>query len=916
MIVILEFETPIYDLASICLSATFTLYTGATMRQENSTEELGEHEDREQARVEVIHKLFERQARKTPDAIAVVADGMSMTYGELDRRANRLARRLRSSIRRPDERVAVCVERGFGMVIAVLGVLKAGGAYIPLDPNYPLDRLEFMLSDGEPIALVTQERLKHLFNKNPGSLPTFFVDEEDPLSDFHDDQTAPTEFDIQPDHLAYMIYTSGSTGRPKGVMIQHRGLCNLIESQISLFGIEDDSRILQCASFSFDACVSEMFMALCKGAALHLPSERDVLAGAYLAEIIAKQGITHATITPSVLSTVPEASNLEPLQTLIAAGEALSPGVARRWVKSKRLINAYGPTEIAVCATVHLCREEETGPPPIGRPIRNTSIYILNEQTEPCPVGEPGEIYIGGIGVARGYWNRPELTAERFLVDPYGTVPGARMYRTGDIGRVLPNGEIEFLGRADSQVKVRGFRIELGEIEARLAQHPFVREAVVIAPEVRAGEKRLVAFYTAAGEASDLAENGDARSLRTHLLGSLPEYMVPKTYVRLDRIPLTPNGKLDVKSLLSHSMIRADIPEEHAPRGATELLLSRIWADILHVDKIGRSENFFEAGGDSLLAAKCVQAISKHVGHDCSAASLLQSPTIASYAAFLDSGEAPTVAILNEGLRNNQSQKMFWINHPHPLQRLVTLLPDLPAYSVLLSREEAAAAGPEYRMEVLAERVVEHLLMYNPHGDFYLGGFCQNAMLAFEVAQQLKARNRQVGLVVMVDPNQFSDGNQSPSILRVILRQIDREIFHITTLLRLRPSKWLGYIQRRQHSIKHVLEGTRWQRAVKRGEISSLVVSDLTQALFVATMTYRPRKYDGEVLFIRPTLRPRGKYNESLERWRAVAPRLTAYDIHGDHQSLFDSPGAEQFAEHLRTSLQGDSMRKDRQRVG
>ncbi|MFC7519028.1 amino acid adenylation domain-containing protein, partial [Herbaspirillum sp. GCM10030257] len=421
------------------------------------------------------------------------------------------------------------------------------------------------------------------------------------------DNLSRSETGVEPDHLAYVIYTSGSTGQPKGVMVAHRGVGNLAQAQIAGFEIEADSRVLQFASFSFDACVSEIVTTLVQGATLVLPASDMVLAGPVLVEMLAQERITHVTLPPVVLAGLPEEAQLETVRTLVMAGEASNAALVRRFGRNRRLLNAYGPTEYTVCATMQVCDLQSEQAPAIGRPIANTRIYLLDVHGQPVPQGVVGEIHIGGVQVARGYLNRDELTAERFVADPFSNEPDARMYRTGDLGRYLPDGSIAFLGRNDQQVKLRGFRIELGEIEAALLEQDGIREAVVLAREDRPGDKRLVAYLTTDAQL-------DTEALRVSLQATLPEYMVPAAYVQLDTLPLTPNGKLDRQALPAPEGDAYASHAYEAPVGEVETALAAIWAEVLGVEQVGRHDNFFTLGGHSLLAVKVASRVRQVLG--------------------------------------------------------------------------------------------------------------------------------------------------------------------------------------------------------------------------------------------------------------------------------------------------------------
>jgi amino acid adenylation domain-containing protein len=582
----------------------------------------------------LLHELFEEQAAARPDALAVLFEEQSLTYGELNARANQLAHYLIGLGIQPDDRVAICVERGVELVVGMLGILKAGGAYLPLDPAYPVDRLQYMLQDAAPKALLTQSDLEdHL---SVDDLPVVRLDVDLPVLarrlPVHN-PNAP----VRPGHLAYVIYTSGSTGLPKGVMIEHGGLANLAHAQGQLFGVEAQSRVLQFASAGFDASVSELAMTLSRGACLCLASRSDLMPGEPLQTTLRERAITHVTLPAAAVATFGEAE-LPALQTLIVAGDVCPPAVAQRWHTRVRFFNAYGPTETTVCATAQTCETSYENTVPIGGPIANMRVYILDERGEPVPVGVEGEIHIAGVGVARGYLNRPELTAERFVRDPFpstslragSAIPDTRMYKTGDRGRWLPDGTIEYLGRGDFQVKIRGFRIELGEIEATLARCAGVREAAVVAREDAPGDKRLVAYLVAEdGVTLHVAE------LRAELLAQLPEYMVPAAFVVLEALPLTTNGKLDRKALPAPDMTALVAREYEAPQGEIEETLASIWRELLRLDptgrngiRVGRHDEFFELGGHSLLAVQLISRIRAALGVDIALRDLFARPSL------------------------------------------------------------------------------------------------------------------------------------------------------------------------------------------------------------------------------------------------------------------------------------------------
>ncbi|MFN6487003.1 MULTISPECIES: non-ribosomal peptide synthetase [unclassified Nostoc] len=588
-----------------------------------------------------IHQLFEAQVEKTPDSIAVVFKEQQLTYQELNYQANKIAHYLQSLGVKPEVLVGICVERSLEMIVGMLGILKAGGAYVPLDPTYPKERLSFMLSDSQVQVVLTQEKFVEDLTASGAKLVCL-----DDQKSCHSQSNENPSSGVAPANLAYVIYTSGSTGTPKGVLIQHQGVCNLIQAQIKLFNVQQNSRILQFASFSFDASVWEIFLALCSGASLYIGTQDSLRPGTDLMQFLREQSITQVTLPPTALAALPIAE-LPNLQTLIVAGEACNPKLIAEWSKGRRFFNAYGPTESTVCATV----AEYTGNTQltIGKAIANTQIYILDQDQQPVPIGTPGELYIGGDGLARGYLNRPELTKERFIANRFQRSRGAgeqgsrgekkdqssnleRLYKTGDLARFLPDGNIEFLGRVDHQVKIRGFRIELGEIEALLSQHPDVQQAVVIAREDIPGDKRLVA-YIVPNQKLDVS----VTILKRFLQEKLPNYMVPAVFVILDSLPLTPNGKVDRQNLPACDRTRPDLEETFvAPRNFTEETLFSIWTNLLGLEQIGIDDNFFNLGGHSLIAAQMLSRIRESFQVELFFHHIFANPTIAGLAGLIE----------------------------------------------------------------------------------------------------------------------------------------------------------------------------------------------------------------------------------------------------------------------------------------
>ena len=541
-----------------------------------------------------IHQLFEEQVTKNPDAIAIIYEQESLSYQQLNQKANQLAHYLQSLGVKLDELVGICVERSPLFIIGILGILKAGAAYLPLDSNYPLERLIYMLQDSGLSVLLTQENVAN--NISFTAIQTIKLDHDWPIISQQD--TVNPISDVKPENLAYIIYTSGSTGKPKGVLIAHKGVCNLITQERQLFDIKPQSRILQFASFSFDASVSEIFMALLSGASLVMGNSDSLLPGENLLNLLKKQKITLTTLPPSALTVMPP-EKLPHLQTLIIGGEASSAELLSKWCQNYNLFNGYGPTESTVCTTFALIQSPEQKPF-IGKPIGNLQVYILDPNLNPVPIGVNGELYIGGEGLAKGYLHQPTLTQSKFIANPFGNDSNSRLYKTGDIVRYSSDGNIEFINRIDNQVKIRGFRIELGEIEAVLTQHPQVRKGIVIVREDELGTKRLYAYIIP--ETTELTSG----ELRLFLQNKLPHYMLPAFLIFLEAFPLTTNGKIDRRALPEPEIKLDNTTNKVIPSTEIEKTLADIWQTVLGLKQVSINDNFFELGGDSILAIQII----------------------------------------------------------------------------------------------------------------------------------------------------------------------------------------------------------------------------------------------------------------------------------------------------------------------
>ncbi|CAM8830947.1 amino acid adenylation domain-containing protein [Burkholderia pseudomallei] len=664
-----------------------------------------------------IHQLFEAQVDRKPEAIALTFEGQRLSYAELNARANRLAHYLQARGVGPDRLVALCAERGIEMVVGLLAILKAGGAYVPLDPSHPPERLRRMLDDTNPVAVLVDDigadALASFESHVAARSPRVHLSRDIAQWRACSPANPPTPRERAARRLAYVIYTSGSSGEPKGVMNEHRGVVNRLWWMQQTYALDERDAVLQKTPFSFDVSVWEFFWPLMSGARLVIAKPEGHKDPAYLSELIDRERVTTLHFVPSMLQAFLEdegaARGCGSVKRVMCSGEALPPSLVKRFYRclpDARLHNLYGPTEAAVDVTAWACDAEEGGASvPIGRPIANTRIYVLDGYGQPVPRGVAGELYIGGVQVARGYLNRPELTRERFVDDPF--VAGGRLYKTGDLARWRTDGSLEYLGRNDFQVKIRGFRIELGEIEAQLAKVAGVRETVVLARDSGspAGEKRLVAYYTG---------NADVAALREQATRHLPAYMVPSAYVRLDAWPLTPNGKLDRRALPAPADDAYARAEYEAPQGAKEEALAAIWKDLLPVERISRHDNFFELGGHSLLVIGLSEKL-RAAGLHADVRVVYRASTLADLAAHLGTD--------NQDIRIPPNLIADGDEHITPAQLTLVALSQ-ESIDALVTKVEGGAANVQdiYPLAPLQEGILFHHLMSGESDPYVLSG--------------------------------------------------------------------------------------------------------------------------------------------------------------------------------------------------
>jgi aspartate racemase len=869
-----------------------------------------------------IHEVFEEQVERTPEALAAVFEGNSLSYRELNSRANRLSHHLRALGVGPNVLVGLSVERSFEMIIGLLGILKAGGAYWAMEENLPEERLQLMLADARPKVLLFRRKSgkppTDLSGKSAADLPAV-VSIEDLMESSPVETTAAT-FPAQASDPAYVSYTSGSTGRPKGVVVPHRAVVRLVKGA-DYASLSAKETLLHLSPLSFDASTFELWGALLNGGRVVVMAPRPPTL-AEIGEAIRLHGVTCAWLTAGLFHLMVDErlDDLRSLRQLLAGGDVLSPEhvrKARRALPGCRIINGYGPTEnttFTCCYTV--VDERELSPSvPIGRPIANTQVYILDETRQHVPVGVAGELYAGGDGLACGYLNQPQLTDQRFVPDPFSGHPGARLYRTGDRARWRTDGNIEYLGRLDHQVKIRGFRVELGEIEEALNQHPGVQTSVVVAREDTSGDKRLTAYVVSRNGAASPSE------LRECLQAKLPDYMVPAAFVRLEALPLTPNGKVDRKALPKPDLEAvADKSKFVASSTPTEIALARIWCEVLGLKHVGIHDNFFESGGHSLLAVRIFSEIEKMFGDRLPLATLFQAPTIEKLANVLDDRSwkrslSPLVAIQPSGLQPpffgvhaGYGDVMFYSALARRLGK------DQPFYA-LRAEGQKLCLTRDTSIEAIASYYLQEIRQVQAHGPYFLGGYCIGGIIAFEMAQQLRAAGEEVALLVLFDAN----NPERPVRLSTIGKRIRLALDESAGLP---PSEKRRYIARRiaamlkrkaenvqevGYNLLELLHKTR--KPGGENAYDGILPLELRVRITLkrATAKYKPRGYPGRIVLFRAIV-PEGHECADDLGWTEVAKGgLEIHDIPAKHTTIFEQrhvqTGAEKLAACIRTAL-------------
>jgi amino acid adenylation domain-containing protein len=844
-----------------------------------------------------LHQFVERQVERSPNAIAAVFEGQSLTYHQLNERANRLAHHLRRFGVGPDRIVGILAERSFEMWIGILAILKAGGAYLPLDPNYPPERLAFLLQDAEPVAILTQRHLADRILSNPEK--SILLEQ-----DFQSESDANPAARIRPENLVYVLYTSGSTGKPKGVLNSHGGLANWLCWMQELFPMSEQDAILQKSPYTFDVSVREFFLALASGARMVIAKPGLHGDSRHLVQEIQRHSITAIHFVPPMLSLFlenPDAKKCSSLRFVMCSGDALSFDLRDRFFAAfphLELNNMWGATEHAPESTYYKCgREIGKGIVPVGRPGANTQLYILDRLRQPVPIGVTGEAYLGGRQTALGYLGKPELSAQKFVPNPFAE---GMLYKTGDLGRFRPDGVMEFVGRADNRIKLRGFRVELGEIEAVLKKHPAVRDCVVVV-NGKEGEpnNQLVAYVVAGNIAGD--------ELRKHAQRSLPEYMVPTAFVFLERIPVTCNGKIDRSRLPEPQVGRSSDAAE--PLTWLQWELVQIWQRVIGVERIGLEDDFFERGGNSLLAMRIAMEIEKRLGKRLALATLLEAPTIRQITDALQTqgGEAPwspIVAIQPRGscppffgIHTLSSDVMFYRGLAQHLGE------EQPFFAI---QGEGLSGRPIERtsIEDIARYYVDEVRRVQGHGPYYLGGYCIGGIIAFEMAQQLWTAGEEVDRLVLIETYNPESSQRSTYRARIqrLFSEAGRRSFNDNLHYfanRIQAKAKAGGIW-----LHRSLNQLAWRCLVPDAERPS---ADLDPAksptgimLLHAQSQYQPRPYPGVITLFRISF---ADTSEDLG-WRDIAQGgLEIHLIPGEHETIFEPQHLGALAEKLNACL-------------
>ena len=853
-----------------------------------------------------IHSLFEEQVLKSPDAIALCRHQLSMTYGELNRKANSLARCLISRGVKSGDNVALMVARSFDMVAGMLAIMKTGAAYVPIDPDYPVDRQEYIL-ENSAVGLLIADNDYLLLETLPESRLVRLKQID--LNNFQDDNI---NAQIDSSQLAYTIYTSGSTGKPKGVMIEHQSAVNLLQWVNIEFSIGPQDCLLFITSMCFDLSVYDIFGLLAAGGSIVMVEKQELMDAPVLKDMLVKHKVTFWDSVPSTMDYfvselgLANTSDFENhLRLVFMSGDWIPVNLPDRIKKvfpGARIISLGGATEGTVWSNFYPIDKVEAGwtSIPYGKPIANNFFYILDEQLKPVLPGAEGELYIGGVGVARGYANDAEKTAKAFIKDPFNSSLGGRMYKTGDYGRMLPGMNMEFIGRIDDQVKIRGFRIELGEITSVLQKHENVKSAVVLAKTVSGHEKELVAFFT-----------GDAQiaALKAYLSEQLPPYMMPAHFVALDSIPLTGNGKVDKKALLQFASPSADeFTFYAAPRTNVEKMLADIWSEYLGLKKISIYDNFFELGGHSLIAVKVMTKIERLTGKRLPLASLFEKPTIERMARLLNLDATAITWDALVPIKTGGAKMPLYIVHGAGLNVLLFnavamgLSPDQPVYG-LQAKGLNGIDEPLTRIEDMAAHYIDSILAQNPGGPYALAGFSFGGIIAYEMARQLQEMGREVNLVALFDTNAYNTIFYDPigTKLRKQFSYYANNIVHTLKFV----NGFSNTVVEKSTLLKRKVIRRYWSLTKKQDQPGFFGYSHkIDKCNQEALVRYQLKPQNIKVDVFKAETRTFYVKDTAFLGWRPFALNgVTVHNIPGEHNTIFKAPNDKIFAAELQKCL-------------
>lgn len=867
-----------------------------------------------------IHHLWEEQVEKTPNAIAVQFQNQQITYRELNEKANLLAHYLQTVGVEPGTLVGICVERSIEMIIGILGILKGGGAYVPLDPRLPTERIAYILQDTQVLILLTQQKLLAKLpdvlkqkKNSPDRMQVVCLDRDWDLSTNQNKQnlvSAVSTYD-----LAYVIYTSGSTGQPKGTVIAHQSLVNFTSQAIKEYGIHEQDRILQFASISFDTAAEEIYPCLTTGATLVLRTE-DLLSSSHQFWQCCQDWQLTVLDLPTAywhyLTADLQASDSRIpscLRLVIIGGEQALAENLKRWQMSlkssknpPKLVNTYGPTEATIVTTIYPFPDSTSVEPvewevPIGRPIGNTQVYVLDKYLQPVPIGIPGELHIAGICLAKGYLNRPDLTQEKFIPNPFSnSAQDTKFYKTGDLVRYRLDGNLGFIGRIDKQVKIRGFRSELGEIEAAIAQHPLICMTAVTLQEDQPGDKRLVAYITA--DESFLTSSGDE-----FLRQKLPNYMIPTTWIQLDSLPLTSNGKVDYRALPKPTKNISQNNGFVAPRNELERQIAQIWAEVLDVPVVGIKNNFFELGGHSLLAFALMNRIQQKFGRNLPLSSIFQSATVEQFAEILNQKtDSESWSVLVKIQPQGTKSPLFLI---HPGGASLLAYEDLiscmdtgrPLYG-LDARGFEEGQTPQETVEEMAVQYLEAIRRVQPEGPYLFMGWCFGGLVAFEMAQLLRSQNQKTAFLGLIDT--YIRSGQVPLDDVDLLFGLFSELFGVEF-----PTEKLRQMEineRITYTFEQAKQANRLPRNFGLDRIKRLF--EVGKSHDQASVKYFPQPYPGAVTLIRASEDTSATLNNPTLGWEIQADKVNLHWVGGDHLSMFHHPHVQELAKKLQFCIE------------